>query len=93
MKTEVRIGPQVQQFIGALAPEPRQALTRAIKGLAEEKSAKQSERETARLCGNGNEISMQGRARRGKERMGGRLDGVRLRLGLGLRLGLRLGLG
>ncbi len=34
MRTEARIGPQVEAFVKALAPEPRRALTRAIKGLA-----------------------------------------------------------
>ncbi len=36
MKTEVRIAPQVEEFVKSLAPEPRQALRRAIKGLAKE---------------------------------------------------------
>ncbi len=35
MKTRVRIGPRVEQFVKALAPAPRRALTQAIKGLAE----------------------------------------------------------
>jgi mRNA interferase RelE/StbE len=34
MRTEVRVGPQVDQFVKSLAPAPRQALRRAIKGLA-----------------------------------------------------------
>ena len=37
MKTRVRIGPQVEQFVRALAPDPRRALTAGIKGLAEGK--------------------------------------------------------
>src|SRR6266436_4432129 len=34
MKTEVVVGPFVKQFVKSLAPKPRRALTRAIKGLA-----------------------------------------------------------
>ena len=37
MRTRVRIGPQVEQFVKALAPDPRRALTAGIKGLAEGK--------------------------------------------------------
>ncbi|HEV2390881.1 MAG TPA: hypothetical protein VG146_00820 [Verrucomicrobiae bacterium] len=37
MKTEVRVGPQVEAFVKSLAPAPRQALRRAIKGLARQK--------------------------------------------------------
>jgi mRNA-degrading endonuclease RelE of RelBE toxin-antitoxin system len=33
MKSEVRVGPQVEEFVKSLAPESRQALRRAIKGL------------------------------------------------------------
>jgi mRNA-degrading endonuclease RelE of RelBE toxin-antitoxin system len=36
MKTEVRVAPQVEQFLKPRAPEPRQALRKAIKGLAAE---------------------------------------------------------
>ena len=36
MRTEVRVGPQVEQFAKSLAPAPRQALRHAIKGLARE---------------------------------------------------------
>ena len=36
MKTEVRVAPQVEQFVKSRAPEPRQALRKAIKGLARE---------------------------------------------------------
>ncbi len=35
MRTEVRVGPQVEQFVTSLAPGPRQAVRRAIKGLAQ----------------------------------------------------------
>src|SRR5713101_2744807 len=34
MKTEVRVGPQVQEFVKSRAPEPRQGLRKAIKSLA-----------------------------------------------------------
>ncbi len=34
MKTEVRVTPQVHKFVKARAPELRQALRKAIKGLA-----------------------------------------------------------
>jgi mRNA-degrading endonuclease RelE of RelBE toxin-antitoxin system len=34
MRTEVRIAPQVKEFLRALAPEPRKALSRGIKNLA-----------------------------------------------------------
>jgi mRNA-degrading endonuclease RelE of RelBE toxin-antitoxin system len=37
MKTRVRIGSQVENFVGALAPEPRRMVRRALKGLAEHK--------------------------------------------------------
>ena len=36
MRTEVRVAPQVEQFVKSRAPEPRQALRKAIKGLASE---------------------------------------------------------
>jgi len=36
MRVEIRVGPQVEEFVMALAPEPRKALKRAIKGLAKE---------------------------------------------------------
>jgi mRNA-degrading endonuclease RelE of RelBE toxin-antitoxin system len=36
MKVDVRVGPQVEKFVKALAPEPRQALRRAIKALAKD---------------------------------------------------------
>ena len=36
MKTEVRVAPAVEQFVKSLAPEPRQALRRAIKELAKD---------------------------------------------------------
>jgi len=35
MRTEVRVGGQVEKFVKGLAPEPRRGLTRAIKGLAQ----------------------------------------------------------
>lgn len=34
MKTRVRVSRQVETFVKSLAPEPRRALTQAIKGLA-----------------------------------------------------------
>ena len=34
MRAEVRVGPEVEKFVKSLAPEPRRALSRAIKGLA-----------------------------------------------------------
>ena len=34
MRTEVRVGPEVEQFVKSLAPEPHRALSRAIKRLA-----------------------------------------------------------
>src|SRR5438034_9561658 len=36
MKTEIRVAPQVQEFVRSRAPEPRQALRKAIKALARE---------------------------------------------------------
>lgn len=36
MKTEVRVAPQVAQFVKARAPEPRRALTLAIKALSKD---------------------------------------------------------
>ena len=36
MKTKVRVSPEVERFVKSLAPQPRRALTRAIKGLAED---------------------------------------------------------
>jgi len=36
MKTEVRVAPRVQEFVKSRAPEPRQALRKAIKSLARE---------------------------------------------------------
>ena len=36
MKTEVRVAPRVEEFVKSRAPEPRQALRKAIKGLAAE---------------------------------------------------------
>ena len=36
MKTEVKVEPQVEQFVKSLAPAPRRALTRGIKGLAQD---------------------------------------------------------
>jgi len=36
MKTEVRVAPQVEEFVKSRAPEPRHALRKAIKGLAAE---------------------------------------------------------
>jgi hypothetical protein len=36
MKTEVRVAPQVEEFVKSRAPEPRQAPRKAIKGLAVE---------------------------------------------------------
>jgi mRNA-degrading endonuclease RelE of RelBE toxin-antitoxin system len=36
MKTEIRVAPQVQEFVRSRAPQPRQALRKAIKGLAKE---------------------------------------------------------
>ena len=36
MRTEVRVAPQVEQFVKSRAPEPRQALRKAIKDLAAE---------------------------------------------------------
>ncbi len=36
MKTEVRVAPQVHEFVRSRAPEPRQALRKALKGLAGE---------------------------------------------------------
>ena len=41
MKTEVRVAPQVQDFVKCRAPEPRQALRKAIKALASEAGALQ----------------------------------------------------
>ena len=35
MKTKVRVGSQVENFIAALAPEPRRAVCRALKALAD----------------------------------------------------------
>ena len=35
MRTEVRVGPQVERFVKSLAPQPRQSLRRAIKILAQ----------------------------------------------------------
>ena len=37
MRIEVRVGPQVEEFVKSLAPESRQALRRAIKGLSRER--------------------------------------------------------
>ena len=34
-KARVRVSPQVEEFVKALAPEPRLRLTRALKGLAD----------------------------------------------------------
>jgi len=34
MRTEVRVAQQVQEFVKSRAPQPRQALRKAIKGLA-----------------------------------------------------------
>jgi mRNA-degrading endonuclease RelE of RelBE toxin-antitoxin system len=36
METKVRIGPQVEQFVKSLAPEPRRKLAAGIKGLAKD---------------------------------------------------------
>ena len=36
MRTEVRVAPQVERFVKSRAPEPRQALRKAIKGLTAE---------------------------------------------------------
>ena len=36
MRTEVRVAPQVEAFVKSLAPEPRQALRKAIKALAKD---------------------------------------------------------
>lgn len=36
MRTEVRVSSQVEEFVKSLAPEPRQALRRAIKALAKD---------------------------------------------------------
>ena len=35
MKTKVRVAAQVEEFVKALAPDPRQRLRQAIKGLAD----------------------------------------------------------
>ena len=37
MKTRVRVGSQVENFIRALSPEPRRAVRQALKGLADNK--------------------------------------------------------
>ncbi len=37
MKTRVRVGSQVENFIRALAPEPRRTVRQALKGLADNK--------------------------------------------------------
>src|SRR5271154_6007571 len=37
MKTKVRVGRRVENFVKALAPEPRRVLRQAMKGLADEK--------------------------------------------------------
>ena len=37
MKARVLVGPRVEAFVKALAPEPRQAVRRAIKALAEDR--------------------------------------------------------
>ena len=36
MRTEVRVGAGVEEFVKSLAPEPRRALSRAIKRLAQQ---------------------------------------------------------
>jgi len=35
MRIRVKVGPQVEAFVKSLAPDPRRALSRAIKGLAQ----------------------------------------------------------
>jgi mRNA-degrading endonuclease RelE of RelBE toxin-antitoxin system len=37
MKTKVRVGSQVEDFIAALSPEPRRKVRQALKGLVENK--------------------------------------------------------
>src|SRR5258707_8182727 len=37
MKVEIQVGLKIEEFVKALAPEPRQALNREIKGLAKER--------------------------------------------------------
>lgn len=37
MKTSIRVGGQVEDFVGALAPQPRRAVRQALKALANDK--------------------------------------------------------
>ena len=36
MRTRVKVSPQVETFVKSLSPDPRRALSRAIKGLAQD---------------------------------------------------------